>query len=335
MDAKLARVRAQLEAATLSRAEAKAVAEQRARDVTPAPPDVTPAPPAATPAPRPPPDAAVAHSPPVHHRRGGSTAPHDLSPHAPSPHASSPLPTTTWAPPSPTTLNIHGPPSLPPMPPQFEPHVNHPTPHGSSVEAPPRPPTSGSATHSHHAPGSPAYRAAHRELDRVRGGAAGGDARRTALWVALCGVAVAIGVLLPWRTTEAEAYAPGSLPSEWPPTRSVNGTDGDSLGVAILVLGLLGGASAAAIGFGIDRFLPLKGRLLVPAVVAEFGVAAILTLADLARGAPERADAVSAPAIGIYLTLFAAAAGASIAVRLLRLLPGNGRHASPHLRHPP
>jgi hypothetical protein len=158
------------------------------------------------------------------------------------------------------------------------------------------------------------------------------NAKQLAMVAAACGVLTLIGVLLPWATFGGDAPRI-DVPRDAGPAgdfaRSmaaaaqsafaaveVNGTGRGFNGTFVLILGLLGGAAAAAYAFAKPGTLPLNARQLLFVALGAFALGLLLTFVDLVSefGPMSRG-------IGIYLTFLATLAGAAAAFLTLRKTP--------------
>jgi hypothetical protein len=153
--------------------------------------------------------------------------------------------------------------------------------------------------------------------------------RQAVMVVAACGLLTLIGVLLPWVTVSVPTLPASDLgDSEFgrqmqaqlaaamsKAKTSANGTEGDFKGTFVLILGVVGGAAAAAT-LARPGTVPLGSRQLLLVALGTFGLACLLTLTDFFRD-----FSGGSKGIGIFLTLLATLGGAIVSLLALRMTP--------------
>ena len=150
------------------------------------------------------------------------------------------------------------------------------------------------------------------------------DQKKAAMYAAICGAIVFIGVLLPWYSVSASG--PMSESARVGISGSANGTQGDFMGTFTLIFGLIGGGAAALIWKG-AKGLPMSPKQLSLVALGMLGLGALFTLIDVVshgKGVDIGLGLSAGKSFGIYLTLLAALAGTYCGWVLYQTTPGSG-----------
>lgn len=157
------------------------------------------------------------------------------------------------------------------------------------------------------------------------------DQKKIVLAIGICGVLTIVGVFLPWYSLSFD-MPPGM---EGPTGRSFRGTQAGYSGTMILLLAVVGGASAVLIWKGPPPGFPVRAYPLSIVSVAAFALAALATLVDLLGHGPGSVKIGretlfgGGNGIGLFLTLAATATGGWFAWMLFQKTPAPPPAAPP------
>ena len=159
------------------------------------------------------------------------------------------------------------------------------------------------------------------------------DQKKAAMYAAICGAVVFVGVLLPWYSVSYSG--PMSELRMAGASRSANGTQGDFMGTFTLIFGLIGGAAAAVI-WKEAKGLPMNPKQLSLVALGLLGLGALFTLVDVVshgKGVDIGIGLSAGKTFGIYFTLLATLAGTYCAWVLYQKTPGSA--STPPAATPP